>query len=354
MSATWPGARSNRTARGGGQLAERPHGLAGPDLAAQLAQVGRQRVGDGLRTALRRPASRRRARRPAARGRTRSSARGPSGRKAWAAQPARSARASSVLNAEPSGRRRRRQGREPEADQRQRMPGHPEERTGDHGRQLVPPLGHPADPSTVGAAVSSQRRRGLVDRSVQHGGSAAVERVGERDLGLEPPRGRGVRAAASTGTATRRPSGCTAEQTSWTNPGRVSSAERVPPPTVSAPSTTSTERPAWARVMAAARPLGPAPTTTASYGCSRPLSVGRPRPATSGAAAHRRPGLRSSDWSGLRQDASAGFLQGPADQDLGQVDPELHAGVEVSRRVGVGRGLLGRVSRRGAAGQRRR
>ncbi len=59
--------------------------------------------------------------------------------------------------------------------------------------------------------------------------------------------------------------GCIAEQTSWTKPGRVSSAERIPPPTDSLASQTKTERPALARVIAAARPLGPDPTITASY-----------------------------------------------------------------------------------------
>jgi hypothetical protein len=48
-------------------------------------------------------------------------------------------------------------------------------------------------------------------------------------------------------------------------PGRVSSAERAPPPTVSAASKTITDRPALAKVMAAANPLGPDPTTTPSY-----------------------------------------------------------------------------------------
>src|SRR6185295_11362471 len=60
------------------------------------------------------------------------------------------------------------------------------------------------------------------------------------------------------------PRGWMAEQTSWTKPGSVSSADRVPPPTVAAASTRRTERPARASVMAAARPLGPAPTTMAS------------------------------------------------------------------------------------------
>ena len=58
--------------------------------------------------------------------------------------------------------------------------------------------------------------------------------------------------------------GWTAEHTSWTKPGRVSAALRVPPPMVSAPSRTSTERPAAAHVMAAASPFGPEPTTTTS------------------------------------------------------------------------------------------
>src|SRR5215216_6378693 len=68
------------------------------------------------------------------------------------------------------------------------------------------------------------------------------------------------------------PRGCMAEPRSWTNPGSVSSAERVPPPTVSSASSTATERPARASSTAAASPFGPAPTTTASYA---PRSVTR-------------------------------------------------------------------------------
>ena len=59
-------------------------------------------------------------------------------------------------------------------------------------------------------------------------------------------------------------SGWIAEQTSCTNPGSVSSAERQPPPTVSSPSSTRTESPASASAIAAARPFGPEPTTIAS------------------------------------------------------------------------------------------
>src|SRR5688572_24911816 len=47
-------------------------------------------------------------------------------------------------------------------------------------------------------------------------------------------------------------------------PGHVNSAERHPPPIVSADSKTTTLRPVCAMAMAAARPFGPAPTTMAS------------------------------------------------------------------------------------------
>src|SRR5918995_2330589 len=63
-----------------------------------------------------------------------------------------------------------------------------------------------------------------------------------------------------------------AEPTSWTKPGGVSPAERVPPPTVSSASNTITERPLRASSTAAAKPFGPEPTTTASY-VPLPLSL---------------------------------------------------------------------------------
>src|SRR6266700_260039 len=56
-----------------------------------------------------------------------------------------------------------------------------------------------------------------------------------------------------------------AEQRSWRNPGRVSSAVRQPPPMVSSASSTWTDQPDSASSTAAARPFGPDPTTTASY-----------------------------------------------------------------------------------------
>src|SRR5205823_13681009 len=64
--------------------------------------------------------------------------------------------------------------------------------------------------------------------------------------------------------------GWIAEQTSCTKPGNVNSALRVPPPMVGSASWTRTRRPARASSMAAERPLGPLPTTTAS-GMARKL-----------------------------------------------------------------------------------
>src|SRR5262249_39379384 len=62
-----------------------------------------------------------------------------------------------------------------------------------------------------------------------------------------------------------RASGWIDEQTSWTKPGSVSSAERRPPPSCGSASCTSTSNPARASVIAAASPFGPEPITTARF-----------------------------------------------------------------------------------------
>src|SRR5271156_4701441 len=69
-------------------------------------------------------------------------------------------------------------------------------------------------------------------------------------------------------------SGCTADPKSCTKPGRVSAADRVAPPATELASRTSTEKPARARTMAAAKPFGPAPTIVAVGGTD--LSVMTP------------------------------------------------------------------------------
>ena len=57
--------------------------------------------------------------------------------------------------------------------------------------------------------------------------------------------------------------GCTADPKSCRNPGSVSGRVRAPPPGCGSASNTSTRSPACASTMAAARPFGPAPITTA-------------------------------------------------------------------------------------------
>ena len=106
------------------------------------------------------------------------------------------------------------------------------------------------------AAVSSTERSSTAARPV-------VERMGERRRRVDPLQAvllERQRAEERRATAI----GWIAEQTSWQKPGSVSSAVRIPPPTVSAASSTCTERPARASTIAAASPFGPAPTTTAS------------------------------------------------------------------------------------------
>ena len=58
-------------------------------------------------------------------------------------------------------------------------------------------------------------------------------------------------------------------------------AERAPPPRVGSASKTTTDQPAWARAVAAARPLGPLPTTDRQSGDGHDFDVG---PATIRAA----------------------------------------------------------------------
>src|SRR5439155_16700250 len=126
------------------------------------------------------------------------------------------------------------------------------------------------------------------------------------------------------------PSGWMAEHTSWRNPGRVTSAVREPPPTVPAASTTLMDHPARASSIAAARPLGPALTTTAS-------SSGTGR-----AGHHGLPGLQDHPHPMLRPQGEGGLgLHGvPRDQaepeslgDGGEHEGGLHGGEGASDAV---------------------
>ena len=108
----------------------------------------------------------------------------------------------------------------------------------------------------VGGCVRTEVRRGLGDRARDRGRVASVERMGEGD-----PRREQVDAPArevdvpwKNGEAPRR--GCTVEQTSWWNPGRVSSSVRHPPPGVSAPSMTSTSQSGAGQGQRGRQPVG--------------------------------------------------------------------------------------------------
>src|ERR687898_3152300 len=70
------------------------------------------------------------------------------------------------------------------------------------------------------------------------------------------------------------------------NPGRVNASDRTAPPGSLAPSRTSTERPALASTIAAARPFGPAPTTMASWARRFTPGLFRPGDSCLGPARH--------------------------------------------------------------------
>ena len=87
------------------------------------------------------------------------------------------------------------------------------------------------------------------------------------------------RTSAKKGDAIAR--GWMAEQMSCTNPGKLQFADRKPPPIWSFASSRRTCRPSRASVIAAARPLGPEPTMTASYAMLSPGKMAACRRETS-------------------------------------------------------------------------
>jgi hypothetical protein len=97
----------------------------------------------------------------------------------------------------------------------------------------------------------------LVERTLEHDGAAVVEGMRKGCVGVHPvevevpERGRGDRQRMDRRADVVH------------EPGSVSSAERRPPPASSAASCTSTARPARASSIAATRPFGPDPITTA-------------------------------------------------------------------------------------------
>ena len=140
-------------------------------------------------------------------------------------------------------------------------------------------LARPAAPTAGGRPSASRaERRGRRRRPSARARTAraVVERMGQRRVRAGSIRGR-ARPAAGTGrTASASASGWTAEQTSWTKPGSVSSAERgAAADACRRPRRPGPTRPARASVIAAARPFGPEPTTTASSAHARPVTADR-------------------------------------------------------------------------------
>src|SRR5579863_905134 len=258
------------------QVIYRLHRFAGDDFSAERPQVGRERVGDALRAAAgNRPAchvpgngedqsegSRRypferqhRMRRQPGEERSRPFAAemkfGESGCGAKSQQPEQS-----------SGEWMARNARHPEQER----------------FRPRPVLDQTVEHALVALGVWTKNRGGFIDGAQQNGGGAVVERMRQRDRRLDP---REAVLLERQRAEERRDNGhgVHGRANVVEKSGKVSSPVRVPPPILSLPSITSTERPDCASVIAAARPFGPEPITTASYsareGCSASLRQGR-------------------------------------------------------------------------------
>ncbi len=138
----------------------------------------------------------------------------------------------------------------------------------------------PARRRRVRSAARSSRRHDAPSSSsaqvrssdaVRHRGGPARQRVGVRHLRRRQAALRARPDRTRRRTVRPAPSGCTAEQMSWQHAGelRVGRAAGAAA-RVGWASTTRTDRPARAQMTAAARPLGPLPTTVTSTSANRP------------------------------------------------------------------------------------
>ena len=229
-----PGARSRTTASASGELGERAHAHAGLDRAAVLAQVRGEGVGDRARAARARPASRSGGRRRSAPSRPTSSSGGSSGLKAWAATPPNRARACGRAPA-PRQHGRRRRGGQPEADQPERVPRQVQDGPIDvlaRARRSRRPAGR--------RRAARRRRPRRARRRCPRSSAASRRRCRRRAGGRRSTSGQRHSSPWRSRPSERRKGeptaiGCTAEQSSCSRPGTVSSALRVPPPIVGRP-----------------------------------------------------------------------------------------------------------------------
>ena len=265
-AASCRGVTSKSTARDVGHVVERVH-HAGPSRSCRRAPPG------AWPSRRRWPATRR--------VRSASRPRGPdarsirpiavvngrdSGRNEWAArageQPAR------LVGGE-GARRRRWPGARPAAPKPAMVSGcrgHAQQRGEHRPGPARPSARRPSRRAGPTAAPSTPRPSdGGVERPVEHAGPAVVERVGERDLRVHELEAVAREVGAPGRTATPRPAGGRPSRRRGRSPGSgelgaAACRRRWCRP----PSSTSTDRPAAAHVMAAASPFGPEPTTTTS------------------------------------------------------------------------------------------
>jgi hypothetical protein len=127
--------------------------------------------------------------------------------------------------------------------------GEPAHQEGPAGRpersqHLLGDVVEPGDERVVEAApgppVTAEPGRRLLDRPMEKDGAPVVHGMCERDVRMHE------REPCSSSCRLRRngdaaANGCTEEQMSWTNPGRVSGPERLPPPISLDRSSTRTE-----------------------------------------------------------------------------------------------------------------
>ena len=143
------------------------------------------------------------------------------------------------------------------------MPGEQMHRAQDFRRQFLPMLRKWSQEPAPLPAVFTKRR--LLHRQDRAPASPPCHR--RADAPAAPAsESTPIRSCARAGkrrTASRPPWDARLIRNRAGNPGSVKGSVRAPPPGCASASKTSTCRPAWARTIAAARPLGPAPMTAA-------------------------------------------------------------------------------------------
>ena len=225
---------SNTTARRGGSSRHRVDPAAGDDLAAERLAARRRARRERRRRRRGPSASRPAGRRSRGRARTTRSAAGRVGASSGRPTPANSARAGSSVEAAAGQALRRAERRQAEPGERQRMAWPVDDRSEELAARAGRRRGRAARTSGARRVRLPRRGRPRSSRRIARGRPPdRLERMGDGAsewISSTPwAAGRSCRRMAT------RVSGRIVEQTSWRNPGSVSSAVRVPPPAVAPP-----------------------------------------------------------------------------------------------------------------------